>query len=88
MCIDEECLGNAPPSEPEYGASPDGSSRRESPLSSEPKESLILRRLRRGCPLQQLRVDAGFSCVNLGGTASAFVPWDGGEFYFGGIENV
>ena len=36
ICFEEECLGNAPQSEPKFGVSSAGRAHRESPPSSEP----------------------------------------------------
>jgi len=63
--------------------------RREAPVGDHlgaANRTAVRSRLRRVCPLQQIQV--GAICTNLGGTASVFVPWDEGEFYFGGEQHV
>ena len=86
MRVDEERLGTAPNSEPESGASPVGSIRRESPLSSEPKADAI--RLRRESPLQRKQVGAVLPRQFGWYREAPSSQRDEGEFYSGGVQHV
>ena len=74
----------APQSEPEHGASPDGSGEGESPWSSGLNASVS--RSRRVRPLKRRRMKvrhrADASCIKLGGTAKSSSHVDEGCFYF------
>lgn len=86
ICYEEERLGNAPHSELEFGESPAGRAHRESPPSSEPKAFLPVGFA--GNARYSAYEWTQHTCVNLGGTASAFVPWMKANYFLEESDHV